>query len=140
MVFLLTFVQLFIANTNPSHSAAKVTLTIEVQNIRTQKGTVYFALFKSTDDFPTGKPSEGKKVNATGNQVQTTFSVGPGTYAIAIFHDENANGHMDKKMFGIPKEPYGFSNNFRPKMSAPKFRDCEFTVGSTAKTISIKLG
>ena len=140
MVFLLTFIQLFIAVATPDRAAAKVTLTVEVQNVRAQKGAVYFALFKTTDDFPSGKPSEGKKVNATGSQVQTTFSVEPGSYAIAIFHDENANGQMDKKMFGIPKEPYGFSNDFRPKMSAPKFKDCEFTVGSTAKTISIKLG
>lgn len=139
MVFLITFLSLLTADINPNRSAAKVKLTVEVQNVRVQKGAVYFALFKSTDEFPSGKASEGKKVNATGNQVQTTFSVEPGSYAIAIFHDENANGQMDKKMFGIPKEPYGFSNNFRPKMSAPKFKDCEFTVGSAAKTISIKL-
>ena len=140
MFFLLAFLSLLPIHHTASRSAAKVTLTVEVQNVRVQKGAVYFALFKPTDDFPSGKPAEGKKVNATGSQVQTTFSVEPGSYAIAVFHDENANGQMDKRMFGIPKEPYGFSNNFRPKMSAPKFKDCEFTVGSSAKAISIKLG
>ena len=139
MVFLLAFLSLLPTHHTPSRSAAKVTLTVNVQNVRTQKGAVYFALFRKNDDFPTGKPSEGKKVNATGSQVHITFSVEPGTYAVAIFHDENGNGQMDKKIFGIPKEPYGFSNNFRPRMSAPKFKDCEFTVGSAAKTIGIKL-
>ena len=139
MFFLLAFLSLFPSHYTPTRSAAKVALTVDAQNIHTKKGAVYFALFKSTDDFPTGKPSEGKKMNATGERVQTTFSVEPGAYAIAIFHDENGNGQMDKKIFGIPKEPYGFSNNFRPKMSAPKFKDCEFTVSSAAKTISIKL-
>ena len=71
--------------------------------------------------------------------MQTVFSVEPGEYAIAVYHDENNNGHMDKRMFGIPKEPYGFSNNYRPLMSAPTFNDCKFAIGEVEKEISIKL-
>ena len=62
-----------------------------------------------------------------------------GDYAIAVYHDQNGNGKMDKRMFGIPKEPYGFSNNIKPVMSAPKFSECRFTVGDSGKVISIKL-
>ena len=68
-----------------------------------------------------------------------SFSVEPGDYAIAVYHDQNGNGKMDKRMFGIPKEPYGFSNNIKPVMSAPKFSECRFTVGDSGKAISIKL-
>jgi uncharacterized protein (DUF2141 family) len=35
----------------------------------------------------------------------------PGRYAVALFHDENANGHLDTNGLGIPTEGYGFSNN-----------------------------
>ncbi|GAB3717425.1 hypothetical protein GCM10027592_59520 [Spirosoma flavus] len=117
----------------------KTNLIVEIQNVQPLKGTVFVALFRPGNEFPTGKPMEGKKVNAESSTVKASFSVEPGTYAVAIFHDENGNGKMDKKMFGIPKEPYGFSNNFRPKMSAPKFSDCEFKVGNEAKTIQIAL-
>ncbi len=75
----------------------------------------------------------------SGESATVTFPVEPGDYAVAIYHDVNGNGKMDKNMLGIPKEPYGFSTNFKPKISAPKFTDCQITVGETAKTISIKL-
>ena len=31
-----------------------------------------------------------------------------GDYGVAVFHDENSNGKMDKYVLGIPLEPYGF--------------------------------
>ncbi|WP_420150671.1 DUF2141 domain-containing protein [Spirosoma sp.] len=120
-------------------SPQKTNLKVEIQNVQTLTGSVFVALFKAGSNFPVGKPTEGKKVDATSHSVQTTFSVEPGEYAVAVFHDENGNGEMDKRVFGIPKEPYGFSNNFRPKMSAPKFSDCQFTVGDGGKSISIAL-
>lgn len=139
MLFLLSILSLFQTDSSPEMSPKKVNLTIEVQNVKTLKGSVFFALFKPGDSFPSGKPIDGKKVNANAHSVRASFSVDPGDYAVAIFHDENGNGQLDKKIFGIPKEPYGFSNNFRPKMSAPKFKDCQFTVDGSEKTISIKV-
>ena len=38
----------------------------------------------------------------------------PGSYAVALFHDENGNDHFDLNALGIPVEGYGFSNN--PKL------------------------
>ncbi|WP_020595338.1 DUF2141 domain-containing protein [Spirosoma panaciterrae] len=124
------------AHTTPS-SPKKTTLTIEVHNLKSQNGAVFIALFKPGESFPSGKPVEGKKLDIQGSSVQTTLSVDPGEYAVAVFHDENNNGKLDKNLFGIPKEPYGFSNNFRPKMSAPKFSDCQFTAGDGGKSIRI---
>ncbi|MVM38142.1 DUF2141 domain-containing protein [Spirosoma sp. HMF3257] len=139
MLFLLSILTLFSAGYNPVAPSSKANLTIDIHNIRSQKGTVYIALFKPDSGFPEGKPVEGKKADIKGNSAQTTFSLEPGEYAVAVFHDENSNGILDKRLFGIPKEPYGFSNNFRPRMSAPKFKDCQFSVDTPGKTISIKL-
>ena len=139
MFYWLSLFSLFLSGNNAVTSAPKARLLVEVHNVRSQKGVVYIALFKSGKEFPEGKPTEGKKVDVKGNSVKATFSVEPGNYAIAVFHDENNNGEMDKKIFGIPKEPYGLSNNFRPKMSAPKFSDCQFSVGESEKTVSIDL-
>ena len=139
MVCLISFFSLFLTAASLIPSPQKASLTVEIQNVHVHKGAVYVALFKPGKEFPEGKPLEGKKVDAIQDVVRTTFSVDPGDYALAIFHDENGNGQMDKKMFGIPKEPYGFSNNFRPKMSAPKFSDCQFSVGEGKKVVSIEL-
>ncbi|QJD81088.1 DUF2141 domain-containing protein [Spirosoma rhododendri] len=135
---LLSFSWLF-ATTLPPVAAPKSSLKITVQNVQEQQGNLFVAIFKPGASFPQGKPFEGKKVGISGESTTITFPVEPGDYAVAIYHDVNGNGKMDKNMLGIPKEPYGFSTNFKPKMSAPKFTDCQVTVGETTKAISIKL-
>ncbi|GAB4023720.1 DUF2141 domain-containing protein [Spirosoma koreense] len=139
MLYLLLLIHCLASEVAPSAARQKVNLQVEVQQVQALQGSVFIALYKAGNNFPEGKPFEGKKLDATSHSVQTTFSVEPGEYAVAVFHDENANGKMDKRVFGIPKEPYGFSNNFRPKMSAPKFSDCQFNVSASGKSISIAL-
>lgn len=139
MLHLLSALSLFLSTPTRPAAPQKANLKVEVQNVRVLNGSVYIALFRPGKDFPVGKPIEGKKLYAGSKSVNTTFSVEPGDYAISVYHDENGNGKMDKRMFGIPKEPYGFSNNFKPLMSAPKFSDCQFSVGNSGKVISIKL-
>jgi uncharacterized protein (DUF2141 family) len=50
----------------------------------------------------------------------------PGTYALAVIHDENMNGKLDTNWLGIPKEGYGFSNDARASLGAPAFSDASF--------------
>ncbi|GAB2595405.1 DUF2141 domain-containing protein [Spirosoma areae] len=139
MFYLPLILGLFLTDKHPKTSTQKVNLLVEVQDIRTRQGAIFFALFRPDSRFPSGKPAEGKKLDAQSSTIQAAFSVEPGEYAIAVFHDENGNGKMDKGIFGIPKEPYGLSNNFRPTFSAPKFKDCQFSVGDNGKTIHITL-
>ena len=61
-----------------------------------------------------------------------------GKYAVAVFHDENKNGKLDKNYLGIPTEVYGFSNNARRTFSAPSFEEAEVNLKSDL-TISIVL-
>ena len=62
-----------------------------------------------------------------GKDASFDFSdIKPGKYAIAVIHDENHNGELDKNFFGIPKEGYGFSSDAKVTMSAPSFSDAEF--------------
>ena len=50
----------------------------------------------------------------------------PGTYALAVVHDENMNGKLDANWLGRPKEGYGFSNDAKSLLSAPSFSDASF--------------
>ncbi len=115
-------------------------LTVEVDNIKDISGkNISIGVFEK-NTFPTiGKAKYEKSVIANGSKVSLSFDLPKGDYAVAIYHDLNANKSLDKNLFGIPKEPYGFSKNFKPKMSPPDFSDCSFTLTETAKTISISL-
>ncbi len=117
----------------------KTRFTVEVQNVQTATGTVEIGLFKPCDGFPDKcRPTESKQVKATKGSVRAVFDVDPGEYALAIYHDVNSNGKIDMR-FMIPREPYGFSNNIRPRFSAPKFRECRIQVGNEAKTVAVRI-
>jgi uncharacterized protein (DUF2141 family) len=60
-----------------------------------------------------------------------------GVYAVSIFHDENANGRLDKNLFGAPTESYGFSNNARATFSRPDFKEAAFVLNKSDMTIRI---
>jgi uncharacterized protein (DUF2141 family) len=67
-------------------------------------------------------------------------NVAPGTYAIAVLHDENSNGDMDYNIIGMPIEGYGFSNNVRARMlMAPSFKAASFEVRGEETELSIKI-
>ncbi len=122
-------------------ASAQNTLTVEVSNIKSDKGTIMIALFKGEIGFPKddSKAVKREKVTIKGGKATITFTdLSSGDYAFALFHDENGNNEMDSNMFGIPKEGYGFSTNYKPKMSAPDFDEADFKVeGDTVQKIKV---
>ena len=62
-----------------------------------------------------------------------------GEYAFILYHDKNSDGKMNRKFIGIPKEPYAFSNNIRPKLSKPAFEECKFLLENNL-AMQISLG
>ena len=59
-----------------------------------------------------------------------------GTYAIAVFHDENRNDEFDQGFLGIPLEDYGFGNNASGFLGPPSFKDAAVILNKyTARTV-----
>jgi len=56
-----------------------------------------------------------------------------GDVAVLVYVDENENGLIDKNFIGIPKEPLGISNNYRPK-GPPAFARAKFDIGDEEST------
>ena len=50
----------------------------------------------------------------------------PGIYAVAVYHDENANVKFDKNWIGLPIEGYGISNNPTIFLGPPAFDEAKF--------------
>lgn len=135
MKFIL-FSSLFIILFTPS----KHKISIEIKGIASEKGNLYVALFRQKDEFPVfGKQYLGKIVPVTSKKMSYAFdNLSEGKYAIAIYHDANKNGKLDKNYLGIPTEAYGFSNNARRSFSAPSFEEAEINL-KTDIGISITL-
>ncbi len=58
--------------------------------------------------------------------------------ALSVFHDLNGNGKLDSNAFGMPKEPYGFSNNAAASFGPPKFEKAQFEAKQGAR-IAVQL-
>ncbi len=95
-----------------------------------------------THRFPSEVEHAWRRATAkiTDAESQLQFEGVPyGQWAISIYHDENANGELDRNFFGIPTEGIGASNNRVGRFSAPVFEDATFRLDEPKKLLSIQL-
>lgn len=125
-------------------SAQPTCVKVSISGFRANTGRLYVSIYKDQESFlKIGKETATHIVRVSKNDsvAETCFSgLAPGWYAIALYHDEDDNGKMNSGLFGIPLEPYGLSNNFRPKFSYPRFNQCSFYVSENGtKDLAIAL-
>jgi uncharacterized protein (DUF2141 family) len=116
-------------------------LSIKITNIKNKNGKIAIGLYNKNDkSFTTmSKAYKNAYIDIYNNEVLYHFyNIKNNSYAIAIFHDENANSTLDKNFFGIPIEGYGFSNNVLPKFRSATFVEASFKLNSD-KNITIKM-
>ncbi len=63
----------------------------------------------------------------------------PGVYAIALYHDENANQKIDRSGLGLPTEGFGFSNNPTTIMSLPSFSSVRLNIPKAGLVTRIRM-
>ena len=98
---------------------------INVLDIRNSTGTIACGLFESPAGFPNEYLRHATRVIVTEirvTQARCAFvGVPPGTYALAVIHDENRNGKLDTNWLGFPTEGYGFSSDAKAGLITPSF-------------------
>ncbi|MCC8997605.1 MAG: DUF2141 domain-containing protein [Nitrosomonas sp.] len=62
-----------------------------------------------------------------------------GTYAVAVYHDKNADRKLKLRWNMMPDEPFGLSNNPENQTAFPKFSDSAFTTGKLGADIVVNL-
>ncbi len=115
-------------------------LQIKLTGIKSSKGYIRVAIFNNEESYKTESTSyKTIVVPAKSDQMNIQLdNIKPGDYAIAIYHDSNSNGKLDKGLFGAPSEYYGFSNNARGSFGKPEYKQCLIKVYEN-KVIDIKL-
>jgi len=124
-----------------SNVALADSLTVNIEGISSAEGVVLIALMDSADAYDNdGEPVQAWRVPAdeSGTAVVEATDIEPGEYGVRVMHDVNDNGKMDTNLMGIPKEPYGMSNNARGSFGPPKWSGIAFQVeGDTNITINL---
>ena len=90
-------------------------LTVIVEGIEPNIGQIMVALHRSDRTFPSDWENADKllklSAGASPNQTITLEDIPKGIIALMVIQDLDMNNKMTKNFLGIPKEPFGTSNN-----------------------------
>ncbi len=112
-----------------SLAMADATIALRIHNISVPKGSIRVAVFASEADFKAEQNAVFSRVIPLTDQSDVHLRIpldASRPHAIAVYHDINDNGKLDRSILGIPKEPYAFSNNPKSKWEAPTFSEISF--------------
>ncbi len=116
---------------------------VEILGIRNSIGAVACALFEAPEGFPTGYlrfATNITMVKVRATKATCDFAdIAPGTYALAVIHDENRDGVLATNWMGVPQEGYGFSNDAKGILGAPSFEAASFSYNGQSLRMTIAL-
>jgi uncharacterized protein (DUF2141 family) len=136
----------------PSLTAGELRITVE--GIRSPNGAILIGLYDSVESFnraielsdkegflndPARVVGAALRANVAMRGEVVFTNLEPGQYAIICFHDENGNGRLDKSFWGVPSEPYGFSNDAHGFLGPPEFAAAALTLDGSDKAVTIVL-
>lgn len=115
----------------------RVTFTFETG---APSGAVLVALYDSEAAYEGDVPTRLARVDVAAGQLVVVFeNLAAGAYGMKAFHDVNGDGELNVNPFGVPTEPYAFSNNAVGDMGPAKWDRARFEVsGATAQAIRIR--
>ena len=122
--------------------SASAKLDVRFTGIQTPKGPIMFVVFDSEAAY-NGQGAPVRAFVATvkdGVATQSVEGLPAGRYAIKAFHDIDGDGNMTANPFGMPVEPFAFSNNAKGDMGPATWAQAAFDIGitPTIQTIEIK--
>lgn len=113
---------------------------VRFTNVLPGKGAIVLQLFDTPNTFADLRdPAKEFTFPNDGRAVYRLSGIAPGEYALLAFLDENENGVLDRNFIGIPREPVGFANRYRPK-GPPSYPRARFSVDAGVPgTLDIEL-
>lgn len=120
--------------------AATADLTLDLSS-RTAGGTLAVAVYRDAGAFRRGEaPVATRMAPRTGSVTRVVIpGLAPGRYAVAAFHDTDANGTLTLWPIGLPREAYGFSRDARGRFGPPAFEAAAFDLPATGSRQAIRL-
>ncbi len=133
---LIIFASIFASNAMAQNANQ---LKVNVANIQSDEGQILVSVC-TKDEFMKTKCAYSALSSATDAKDDPIIiqNVANGTYAVQLFHDLDSDFKLKTGAFGIPKEPWGMSNDAKGKFGPPKFDDAAIEINGV-KEITINL-
>lgn len=114
-------------------SIAQNSLQIHIKNIELIEGKIMLQLSTDSLIFKSDSAQDfyvSEETVVSSKTIVVFNDLPDGVYAFAVYQDLNENGKLDRKKFGIPAEPFAFSNDALGKFGPPKFSEASFELKS----------
>lgn len=124
-----------------AQSPATAELRVTVDGLSSEAGTVAFALYATAASYEALEEPvrKGRLPVDDGACTWVAEELPPGDYALSAYHDVNGNGELDKGAFGVPTEPYGFSNDAPARLGPPPWEKVRFEVTPPRTDLRVRL-
>ena len=105
-----------------------VALEIEVTGLRSSNGFIQACVWHGPEYYMKQRcEGFGREVIVpAAPTVSMKIELQPGEYAVSLIHDANGNHKLDKNLFGMPTEGFGFSRNPAIAFSQPSYAATRF--------------
>lgn len=121
-------------------SSTPKTVSLTITTSVASKGELHLAVYDSELGFQTREELLSFVRPTTGQTLSLELQLpAAGDYVLAAFHDLNGNGELDTNMFGVPTEPYGFSQAPPTKWREPEFKEIATSITSDGASATITL-
>jgi len=121
-----------------SSPASTGSVVIRIDNVASARGTLMIALCDRASFMKRSCPIRARVPARRGTVSVRLAKVPAGQWAVEVFHDENANGQLDRNGLGIPVEGVGFSRDARGQYGPPAFDQAAVLING-ATTIAVPL-
>jgi uncharacterized protein (DUF2141 family) len=117
------------------------TLVIVMDGFDTDAGTARVRLDASAAAYDRDEagPHAAALPITGGTAVWTVDALPWGRYAARAFHDEDGDGSLDTNLFGVPSEPFGFSNDASARFGRPDFDAAAFRFAASRDTVRLHI-
>lgn len=126
----------------PDSNEGQCTLIIHVTGFRNTKGLLGAELFTASAGWPedVDKSFRHDHFPIEGDHATARFDHLPaGRYGLVVLHDENENQKLDRNIFMVPREGFGFANNPHVLLVAPPIEKATIPVTCPTTTTEIRL-
>ena len=127
----------------PALTAGVARVRVDAAGLRNTNGVVRVALFATAAGFPDAGLDARftATVPVTGACVTARFPRVPhGIYAVAVLHDENWNGRMDRRFPGLPREGFVVSGTGeRQFRTTPRFHEAAIPIRAASTNLALRI-
>ena len=117
-------------------------LSVAVEGLQNRQGVVCLKIFSGRQGFPSENDTVADQACVSIDAIPLTVTFNDlafGNYAIALYHDSNGDGQLNRGAFGIPVEGFGFSNNPAIRMGPAEFEEAMFFWAGANSAITIQM-